>query len=108
MLFLHGVVRGHRTELWFSDPLFLLGLLFVPLVFLRANARPAAVTWSSLALVETRGRSLRARLVWLPAALLALATACLALALYARARRRRGARVRRARTITDGFGEAGT
>lgn len=69
------------TGFEFSDPLFLLGLLFVPLVFLRANARPAAVTWSSLALVETRGRSLRARLVWLPAALLALATACLALAL---------------------------
>lgn len=65
----------------FSDPLFLLGLLFVPVVFLRANARPAAVRWSSLGLVETRGRSLRARLVWLPAALLALATACLALAL---------------------------
>ncbi len=64
-----------------SDPLFLLGLLFVPLVFVRANARPAAVTWSSLSLVSTRGRSLRARLTWLPAALLAFATACLALAL---------------------------
>ncbi len=54
------------TGFEFSDPLFLLGLLVVPLVFLRANARPAAVTWSSLSLVATRGRSLRARLVWLP------------------------------------------
>ena len=64
-----------------SDPLFLFGLVFVPLVFVRANARPAAVTWSSLSLVATRGRSLRARHNVLPAALLACAAACLVLAL---------------------------
>lgn len=76
---LFGGLRASGFE--FSDPsLLLLGLL-APLVFLRANRLPATVTFSSLALVRTNRRSLRARLVWLPAALLAVATLALAIAL---------------------------
>ena len=70
-----------RTGFEFSDPLFLLVALLAPLVFLRANRLPATVTYSSLSLVETAHRSLRSRLVWLPAALLGVATALLAIAL---------------------------
>jgi Ca-activated chloride channel family protein len=65
----------------FSDPWLLLLALFAPFVFVRANGLPATVTFSSLSLVSTGRRSLRARLVWLPAALLALATVALAVAL---------------------------
>lgn len=70
-----------RSGFEFSDPLFLLLLVFAPFVFLRANRLPASVMWSSLALVETRRRSLRARLTWLPSALLALGTSTLVFAL---------------------------
>ncbi len=70
-----------RAGFEFSDPLFLLAALLAPLVFLRANRLPATVTYSSLSLVETEHRSLRSRLVWLPAALLAAATVLLAIAL---------------------------
>jgi Ca-activated chloride channel family protein len=65
----------------FSDPLFLLLILVAPFVFLRANGLPATVTYSSLALVDSHRRSLRARLVWLPALLFAVATVALAIAL---------------------------
>jgi Ca-activated chloride channel family protein len=64
-----------------SHPLFLLLALLAPLVFLQAHRLPASVSFSSLSIVETRSRSLRARLLWLPAALLALATLCIAIAL---------------------------
>ena len=65
----------------FSDPLFLLLALLAPWAFLRTNALPAAVTFSSFALLESGPRSLRSRLVWLPAALLACAVVALAVAL---------------------------
>jgi Ca-activated chloride channel family protein len=70
-----------RAGFEFSDPLFLLAALLAPLVFLRANRLPSTVTYSSLSLVETQHRSLRSRLVWLPAALLGAATVLLAIAL---------------------------
>jgi Ca-activated chloride channel family protein len=77
--FLFGGLRESGFE--FSDPLFLLLAILAPLVFVRANRLPATVVYSSLTLVETNRRSLRARLVWLPAALLALACVALAVAL---------------------------
>ncbi len=65
----------------FSDPLFLLAGLLAPFVFVQVNRRSASVVFSSLTLVSGGRRSLRERLVWLPAALLALATVALAVAL---------------------------
>ncbi len=65
----------------FSDPLFLLAGLLAPLVFIEVNRRSASVAFSSLSLVAGGRRSLRERLVWLPAALLAVATLALAIAL---------------------------
>ena len=65
----------------FSDPWLLATALAAPLVFFQANRRRARVAFSSLALVAGGRRSLRERLVWLPAALLALATLLLAVAL---------------------------
>ena len=63
------------------DPLFLLvGLLAVP-VYLLASRLPAAVTYSSLALVAGAPRSLRTRLAKLPAGLLACAVLALSVAL---------------------------
>lgn len=76
-----SLLRGFGSSLELSDPIFLLLGLLAPLVFLRAKALPATVTYSSLSLVESRRRSLRARLLWLPALLLALATVALAVAL---------------------------
>ncbi|MEZ4331698.1 MAG: VWA domain-containing protein [Myxococcota bacterium] len=70
---LRGLELGH--------PLYLLVGLLAPFVFAQASTRRASVTFSSLALLAGRRRSLRERLVWLPAALLALATLCLAVAL---------------------------
>ena len=67
-----------ETEL--RDPLFLAAALLAPVVYLLASRLPASVTYSSLELVRG-ARSLRARLAWLPAALLASATALLAVAL---------------------------
>lgn len=64
-----------------AQPLFLLAALLAPFVFLRANRRDANVAFSSLALVAGGRRSLRERVAWLPAALLALATVLLAIAL---------------------------
>jgi len=68
------------ADLELRDPLFLLTALLAPVVYLLASRLPASVTYSSLSLVEGT-RSLRARLSWLPAALLAAATALLAIAL---------------------------
>ncbi len=63
------------------DPFFLLvGLLAIP-VYLLASRLPAAVTYSSLALVDRAPRSLRTRLASLPAGLLAFAVLALAVAL---------------------------
>lgn len=70
---LRGLELGH--------PLYLLVGLLAPLVFAQASARRASVTFSSLVLLAGGRRGLRERLVWLPAALLALATLCLAVAL---------------------------
>lgn len=68
------------AELELRDPWFLLAALLAPVVWWLASRLPASVTWSSLSLVEGP-RSLRARLSWLPAALLAAATVLLAIAL---------------------------
>ena len=62
------------------DPLFLVAALLAPVVYLLASRLPASVTYSSLELVRG-ARSLRARMAWLPAALLAAATVLLAAAL---------------------------
>ena len=65
----------------FRDPLFLLvGLLAIPVIWL-ASRLPAAVTYSSLVLVDAAPPSLRSRLARLPAGLLGLAVLCLAIAL---------------------------
>jgi Ca-activated chloride channel family protein len=65
----------------FSDPLLLLFGLFAPLVFVQASRIPAVVRYSSLRIVDSRSHSLRSRLSWLPAALLALAMLTLSIAL---------------------------
>lgn len=65
----------------FRDPLFLLAALLAPVVFLMARRLPASVTYSSLAIVDGASRSLRARLGWLPAVLLATAALALTIAL---------------------------
>lgn len=65
----------------FSNPLFLLFGLVAPLVFVQASRLPAVVRYSSLRLVSNSRRSLRARLAWLPAAFLAIASLALAVAL---------------------------
>lgn len=65
----------------FSDPLLLLFGLLAPLVYVQASRLPSAVHYSSLRLIAVSTRSLRSRLGWLPAALLALATLALSVAL---------------------------
>lgn len=65
----------------FSDPLLLLFAFFAPLVFVQARRLPSVLRYSSLRLVDTRRRSLRVRLAWLPAGLFAMATVLLAIAL---------------------------
>ena len=62
------------------DPLFLLAGLLAPLVYVFASRLPAAVTYSSLSIVDAAAVSLRRRLAAAPALLLALATLCLAVA----------------------------
>ncbi len=57
----------------FRDPMFLLGLILVPLVYLAAARLPASVTFSSLSIPDAGPESLRARLTKLPALLTALA-----------------------------------
>jgi Ca-activated chloride channel family protein len=63
------------------DPLFLLAGLAAPLVYVLAARLPAAVTYSSLGLVDSAPRSWRTRAVRLPAWLLAAAVLALAIAL---------------------------
>jgi Ca-activated chloride channel family protein len=63
------------------DPLFLLAGLLAPFVYVLATRLPAAVTYSSLALVDAAPQSLRTRLARVPAMLLAVATLALAIAL---------------------------
>jgi Ca-activated chloride channel family protein len=63
------------------DPLFLLVAALAPLVYWLAARMPAALTYSSLALVDVAPRSQRARFAKLPALLLAAATLALAIAL---------------------------
>jgi len=65
----------------FSDPLLMLFGLFAPLVFVQARRLPSVIRFSSLQVVTARKTSLRIRLAWLPAALLAVATLALSLAL---------------------------
>ncbi|MFV2065330.1 MAG: VWA domain-containing protein [Pirellulales bacterium] len=65
----------------FRDPWFLLVALAMPLVFWLAARTPAAVRYSSLAIVDRAPRSLRARLAKLPALLVALSIAVLAIGL---------------------------
>ncbi|MFP6656147.1 MAG: VWA domain-containing protein [Myxococcota bacterium] len=72
---------GDYSHFEFSDPLFLFFALFAPLVFVQASRMPSVLRYSSLRLVESRKRSLRVRLAWLPAGLLSLATLLLAIAL---------------------------
>lgn len=64
-----------------SHPWLLLSALLAPWVFFQVERRRASVTFSSLALVAGGRRSLRERLAWLPALLLAFATLALAVAL---------------------------
>ncbi len=63
------------------DPLFLLAGLLAPFIYVLATRLPAAVTYSSLALVDAAPQSLRTRLARVPAVLLAVATLALAIAL---------------------------
>ena len=63
------------------DPLFLLVGLLAPFVYALAVRLPAAVTYSSLSIVDGAASSLRGRLAVLPALLLALAVVALAIAL---------------------------
>jgi Ca-activated chloride channel family protein len=65
----------------FRDPLFLIVALLAPLVYALAARTPAALTYSSLALVDSAPRSPRARFAKLPAFLLAAAALSLAVAL---------------------------
>jgi Ca-activated chloride channel family protein len=69
------------TNFEFSNPVLLLSALLSPLVFVQARRLPSVVRYSSLRLVESTKRSLRARLAWLPAALFALASLALSVAL---------------------------
>jgi Ca-activated chloride channel family protein len=73
------VFDGGGWEL--RDPLFLLVGLAAPLVYALAARLPAAVTYSSLGLVDSAPRSWRTRLARLPAWLFAAAVLALAVAL---------------------------
>ena len=65
----------------FRDPLFLSVGLLAPLVYWLASRLSSVVTFSSLGVFRTAPRSLRSRLLRLPAWLLVLATLALAIAL---------------------------
>lgn len=71
----------HLVNWEFRDPLFLFAGLLAPVVYQLAARIPSVVTYSSLSLPDSAPRSLRVRLVWLPAFLLALAALALAIAL---------------------------
>ncbi len=66
---------------WFHDPWFLLLALLAPLVYLLARRPTSLLGFSSLSLVSGTRRSLRQRLTFLPAALIAAAYVTLVLAL---------------------------
>ena len=69
------------TALEFREPvLLLLALLAIP-VFLLARRAPGRVVFSSFSLLPSGGRGWRARLAWLPDALLALSLVALVVAL---------------------------
>lgn len=63
------------------DPVFLLAAALAPIVWWRWQRSSGRVSYSSVALVDAAPVSLRARLAFLPGALLALAVALLAIAL---------------------------
>lgn len=63
------------------DPLFLALALLAPLVYALARRLPSSVVYSTLDLVDRGGSSLRTRLAFLPALLLAAAVVALAVAL---------------------------
>jgi len=69
------------SNLEFSHPALLLFGLLAPLVYFQASRLPAIVEYSSLGLVESPSRSLRSRLIWLPAALMSVAVLTLSIAL---------------------------
>lgn len=71
----------HMADWEFRDPLFLLAGLLAPLVYVLVSRLPAAVTYSSLEIVDAGTSSVRVRLSRLPALLLALATLAIAIAL---------------------------
>ena len=64
-----------------AEPLFLLVALAAPILYVLASRLPAAVTYSSLTLVDGAPRSLRTHLVRVPPLLLAIAVVALAVAL---------------------------
>jgi Ca-activated chloride channel family protein len=65
----------------FSNPLLLLFGLLAPFAYVQASRLPSVVQYSSLRLLESSSRSLRSRLTWLPAALMAFAVLALSVAL---------------------------
>lgn len=69
------------TALEFREPLLLMLVVLAVPVFLLARRAPGRVLFSSFALLPAGGRGWRARLAWLPDALLALALVALVLAL---------------------------
>lgn len=73
------------TGLWerveFSEPLYLLLALLAGPVFWLAYRSGGRIVFSSFRLLPSRAASLRARLAWIPALLLALATAAMSVAL---------------------------
>jgi Ca-activated chloride channel family protein len=73
------VFDGGSWEL--RDPLFLMAGLAAPIVYALAARPSSAVTYSSLALVDSAARSWRTRVARLPAWLLAAAVVALAIAL---------------------------
>jgi Ca-activated chloride channel family protein len=72
-------ILPHGVEL--RDPLFLLAALAAPVVYFLAARVTSTLSFSSLAIADTAPRSLRVRLVNLPAWLLAAAALLLAVAL---------------------------
>ena len=76
-----GIAHLLAGELEMRTPVFLLLALLAPVVYFLANALPGALTYSSLKAADAAPRSLRVRLAFLPAALLAVATVCLAVAM---------------------------
>ena len=70
----------------FRDPLLLLLVLLAVPVFLLARRAPGRVLFSSFKLLPSEARGWRARLAWLPDALLALSLVALVVALARRDR----------------------